>query len=740
MLQAMTMHESAQAKPVTNGTDCELLRRYAQVGDAAAFSALVERHAEMVHATCLRVLGETQDAEDAGQAVFLLLTRKARALPKGTVLAGWLYRTATFVAREARGKRRTRRRHEREAQAMRTQATSAVLPDAEQAQVWEQLRSTLDAELAALPATQRDALVLRYLQGRSLEDAAQEMNCPAGTLAVRASRGLEQLRVRLTQRGVVLPSALLSTVLMVHAVPTAPAGFAASVQAACLGKAGASVGSLALVEAVMKAWFWIKVKVALCVTALVLVGGMGVPTAYLALAEEKPLEATPPEFEGKSSPQPGPDQSGAPIWKKAVDLIEPRIVDSIPYAMEGSLLHVDGRLYGFIRQPEKKTLLVCLDALTGHEKWSLWIPQMDSCAPSPLCLENDRLVFKGPDRVFCVDAQKGTLQWSSRGHLTEHPFYFKQGVVVYAYEIVQEIDGSWTNDQGICAVEIASGRELWKKERRLKKGLNNSLFLVGTAGSLGLIKDGGLKMAALNLQTGEEVWAYAPGQEKPDSAQRYLNVYGGVEDPQSFFCIAEEGQWDPEFTKTLSASHALLCLDHRGQLAWKKEQPQPCLAVIRDQDDKRLFVSEGTRIVVLSKLDGARVWSDEKYVPPNGTSYCIDPIETMKVLGNCLLTIRGRQNPGKSGDRSIDIQCHDPETGRFKWEVPFIAPEKSSRSLPRLAQDGKIYLASNAGVQCLNLANGRMDRIAPPSDTHPVVTQGLLIGTQLDGVWAVKRP
>jgi len=343
MLQAMTMHESAQAKPVTNGTDCELLRRYAQVGDAAAFSALVERHAEMVHATCLRVLGETQDAEDAGQAVFLLLTRKARALPKGTVLAGWLYRTATFVAREARHKRRTRRRHEREAQAMRTQATSAVLPDAEQAQVWEQLRSTLDAELAALPATQRDALVLRYLQGRSLEDAAQEMNCPAGTLAVRASRGLEQLRVRLTQRGVVLPSALLSTVLMVHAVPTAPAGFAASVQAACLGKAGASVGSLALVEVVMKAWFWIKVKVALCVTALVLVGGMGVTTAYQALEEEKPLEATPPELGEKGSPQPGLAQSNDPIREKSMDPIGPKIVDSFPQRqgwVVNSVLHI----------------------------------------------------------------------------------------------------------------------------------------------------------------------------------------------------------------------------------------------------------------------------------------------------------------------------------------------------------------------------------------------------------------
>jgi len=270
-------------------TDSELLARYVESGDADAFREIVQRHADLVYATCLRVLGDAHAAEDAGQAVFLLLTQKAKSLAHGTVLSGWLYRSAEFVAREARRSQDIRRRHEREAAAMHARKAAS---EEQQAAVAARIRPQVDELLAGLPQPQRDAIVLRYLAGRSEDEAARELGCPIGTFSVRLSRGMAVLRERLRRRRVHLSAVALAAILAESGAQAAPADFAASVTTACLGTAGASAAATSLAAAAAKAMFVAKLKVAGLVVAAVVLAGVTIPTVAHFAAAYRAAERT----------------------------------------------------------------------------------------------------------------------------------------------------------------------------------------------------------------------------------------------------------------------------------------------------------------------------------------------------------------------------------------------------------------------------------------------------------------
>ena len=712
----------------------EALGRLACRKDPEAWAALLDSCGSEITRIARRILTDRALAEDACQETLLHLRDHAdRFKPLGldpdVGARAWIMRMTAHIALQMLRSRKSMLKREDQVRREADVATSEV-PEAR-----EQLLEQVRLELAGLPERERLPVVLHYLGGLDYAQLSSVLRCPVGTAKARVHRCLKKLRQQLALGSAVLSSDALAELLGAGVAEAGEAAVDAQRLARWkellasprkpLVRADFSQGGISIM---------VKASVGVSLATLVVLGWLTATRSSGRDGEDGP----PKPGQDRAAPI-APAQPGETIWKKSMDLIEPRIVDSVPHAMDGPLLYSEGRLYFFTRLPEKKTVLVCLDALTGQEKWSLPIPQLDSYMPGPLHLENGRLIFKGSDRVFCADAQKGTLLWTSRGNLTDHPYYITKGVVVCRYEIVQKAGDSWTNDQGICAVESASGREIWKKERRLKAGKNETLYLVGTLGAFCLIKDGSLKMAALNLQTGEQAWEYAPGREKPDPSHRYLSLYEWVEDPHSLYAVTEEGQTDPAGTRTLSSSRAFLSMDQQGRLAWKKELPQPVSAVIQDQDDKRLFVSEDLRIVVLSKLDGARVWSDEKYVPPDGTSYSRGPIVDMKLLGGRLLTLRGSPRPVKShGGQPADVQCHDPETGRFEWGVSFTSTG-SREGLPRATLEGKIYLATVTGLMGLNLANGRMQKIAPCADYHPVLAEGLLISAQRGGVWAVKR-
>jgi RNA polymerase sigma factor (sigma-70 family) len=199
--------------------DADLLLRFAEHRDEAAFELLVWRHAGMVRATCQRVLGRSADADDAFQITFLTLARRAGSIRTDAALPGWLHR----VALRAAGKLKS-------AAARRPERTGCELPEpAVEPGLPDDLRPVLDKEIDRLPEKLRCAFVLCHLEGVTNESAAQRLGCPLGTVFSRLSRAREQLRDRLTRRGVML-SAL-------PAIPTAALPTASS----CAATARAAV-------------------------------------------------------------------------------------------------------------------------------------------------------------------------------------------------------------------------------------------------------------------------------------------------------------------------------------------------------------------------------------------------------------------------------------------------------------------------------------------------------------------
>src|SRR5262249_40235832 len=199
-------------------SDEQLLQRFVRQHDEASFTALVERHGPMVLRVCRRVLSHFEDAEDAFQATFLVLARRAGSIRKTASLASWLHGVAYRVAVKARTRLLHRTLRERES------AARLVLDDPLGDVTWRELRGLLDEELARLAETSRTPLVLCYLEGRTQDEAARELGWSLSTLRRRLDRGRRLLGQRPARRGVALSvglgAVLLSEQLSSAAVPS----------------------------------------------------------------------------------------------------------------------------------------------------------------------------------------------------------------------------------------------------------------------------------------------------------------------------------------------------------------------------------------------------------------------------------------------------------------------------------------------------------------------------------------
>jgi RNA polymerase sigma factor (sigma-70 family) len=184
-------------------SDALLVERFVQHRDERAFAALVSRHGSMVLRSCRRVLGDFYAAEDAFQAVFLILARKAHTLRRPAELPGWLHGVARRVALKAR--RKSVRRA--------AMPLSEELPDSANDPLTQltarELLTVLDEEVARLPGAQRSAVVMCCLEGRTQEEAARLLGWTAGSLRGHLERGRNRLQARLLRRGISLSAALL---------------------------------------------------------------------------------------------------------------------------------------------------------------------------------------------------------------------------------------------------------------------------------------------------------------------------------------------------------------------------------------------------------------------------------------------------------------------------------------------------------------------------------------------------
>jgi RNA polymerase sigma factor (sigma-70 family) len=270
----------AGATETLPAADAELLAEFQFRRSGKAFNGLVARHGAMVYRTCTRVLRDAHAAEDATQAVFLALAQRPDAV-RGA-LPGWLHEVARRTSLKLLRTRRRRATHEREASRMK--------PSDEN--YW---REELDAALATLPAMLREAIVLRYLEGRSQEEAAQAAGCPQGTLAWRAMEGLNRLRALLSRRGAALTSVALLALLAGEAQAAVPPALMGTLKFSAVTAGGC--GAAAIAKGVVKGLAWVKVKLSLMAAAAVAV--VALPVAMLAATPEPP---PPPQAAAPATP------------------------------------------------------------------------------------------------------------------------------------------------------------------------------------------------------------------------------------------------------------------------------------------------------------------------------------------------------------------------------------------------------------------------------------------------------
>jgi RNA polymerase sigma factor (sigma-70 family) len=263
------------ADPPADGpaTDAALLDRFAASANPTAFTELVRRHGPMVLAVCRRVLRHEHDAEDAFQAAFLVLARKARSVRRRGSVGSWLFGVARHVALRLREKNHRRSDHERAAAAERPEA-APVDPS------WQEVLAVLDEELAALPERYRVPLLVCHIQGRTQEDAARDLGWSLSTFRRRLDRGRQLLRARLARR-TGMSAAGLFAVGVVHGTVTAtvPAGLLDSTyQAAVAFTTGmkSAAPAVALAEGALTMMAQTKlVTVAGAVLLVAAVGGAG---------------------------------------------------------------------------------------------------------------------------------------------------------------------------------------------------------------------------------------------------------------------------------------------------------------------------------------------------------------------------------------------------------------------------------------------------------------------------------
>jgi RNA polymerase sigma factor (sigma-70 family) len=276
--------------------DAQLLDRFVCAQDETAFTALVARHGPMVLGLCRRLLRDGPDVEDAFQAVFLVLVRKAAAVGRRELLGNWLYGVAFRVASDLRAQaaRRARRRS-------RLDPGELAAPDGPDA---PELPALLDAEVARLPDKYRRPVVLCYLQGQTNEEAARQLSWPVGTVKGRLSRARDLLRSRLARRGLALSAAALAEALTATASAAVPSPLLASVLLTAAGASSAAVSAraAALSQGVFRTMLLSRLKIA----GLVFVGLLGAGAALLAFRGPTPAPDDPKK---QPAPRDKPDRA-----------------------------------------------------------------------------------------------------------------------------------------------------------------------------------------------------------------------------------------------------------------------------------------------------------------------------------------------------------------------------------------------------------------------------------------------
>ncbi len=291
----------------TGPTDGQLLGEFVAQRDEAAFAALVKRHASMVFGVCRRLVGDVHVAEDAFQAVFIVLARRASSIRPREAIGNWLYGVAYRTALKARSMLARRRSREKQVVVM---PHPEVLPQ----EVWHDVQAVLDVELNQLPDQLRLPVVLCDLEGRPQREVARQLKLPPATLANRLATARRRLADRLRKRGIALSGgALAATITSNSAHASVPAtlisqvsDYARTIAAGASVVGAVSTHAIQLSEGVMRMLFLTKLRklTACAVAALVLACGFGAAALSAADTDETtaPKTQSPATAEATAKP------------------------------------------------------------------------------------------------------------------------------------------------------------------------------------------------------------------------------------------------------------------------------------------------------------------------------------------------------------------------------------------------------------------------------------------------------
>jgi RNA polymerase sigma factor (sigma-70 family) len=346
----------AGAQEVRDQSDEALVERFAESRDEAGFEALLRRHGPMVLAVCRRVLGNHADAEDAFQATFVILARKAGAIRKRSSVGSWLHGIALRVSLGARRARTRRQAREQETPIRTTDSGRADLHD---------LAAVLDDQLERLPAKYRDPLVLCYLEGMTRAEGAKQLGWCLRTFMRRIERGKELLRRRLMRQGYTLSATLCASALGEHftAAPLPAALVAAAVRHALLALAGTAATAAVPVQVTALAdglagAMAAKLRVTLVLVQVTL---SGVAAAFGVSRRDDPASPLPVAADGRKEQT----QRFAPVKPVRKGFRHGGPVSSVVFAANGkTIIAADDGSNASIRS---------WDAATGQELYAIHV-------------------------------------------------------------------------------------------------------------------------------------------------------------------------------------------------------------------------------------------------------------------------------------------------------------------------------------------------------------------------------